>query len=41
MCRGYKIQVDDELGFTTMRNYARVCEEFDNPCYSLGSLGLL
>jgi hypothetical protein len=34
MCRGYKIQVDDELGFTIsdMQNYARVCEEFDNPC---------
>lgn len=34
MCRGYKIQVDAELGFTItdMQNYATICEEFDNPC---------
>jgi hypothetical protein len=42
MCRGYKIQVDDELGFT-MR-YAKITLEYVKSLIilpTLGSLGLI
>ncbi len=34
MCKGYKITVDEELGFSIydMQDYGRLCEEFDNAC---------
>ena len=34
MCKGYKITIDDELGFAIfdMQDYNRHCEEFENAC---------